>query len=134
MQGLKSVHAGGEGVTGAVCAGVCCPGTACQGSVGTLRLSASLSPAAPPISLLPAHRVCLSALPIPPLKTPQHTQVRHVKVIYHITGAITFVNEIPWVIEPLYIAQWGTMWIMMRREKRDRCAGLCLCCVWVGGG
>jgi pre-mRNA-processing factor 8 len=46
--------------------------------------------------------------------------VRHVKVIYHITGAITFVNEIPWVIEPLYLAQWGSMWIMMRREKRDR--------------
>lgn len=47
-------------------------------------------------------------------------QVRNVKVLYHSTGAITFVNEIPWVIEPLYIAQWGTMWIMMRREKRDR--------------
>ena len=47
-------------------------------------------------------------------------QVRNVKVLYHITGAITFVNEIPWVIEPLFIAQWGTMWIMMRREKRDR--------------
>lgn len=46
--------------------------------------------------------------------------MRHVKVIYHITGAITFVNEIPWVIEPVYMAQWGTMWIMMRREKRDR--------------
>jgi pre-mRNA-processing factor 8 len=46
--------------------------------------------------------------------------VRHVNVIYHITGAITFVNEIPWVIEPVYMAQWGTMWIMMRREKRDR--------------
>ena len=29
-------------------------------------------------------------------------------------------NEIPWVIEPVYIAQWGSMWIMMRREKRDR--------------
>jgi pre-mRNA-processing factor 8 len=41
-------------------------------------------------------------------------------VIYHITGAITFVNEIPWVIEPVYTAQWGSMWIMMRREKRDR--------------
>lgn len=41
-------------------------------------------------------------------------------MLYHVTGAITFVNEIPWVIEPLYIAQWGTMWIMMRREKRDR--------------
>ncbi len=29
-------------------------------------------------------------------------------------------NEIPWVIEPVYTAQWGSMWIMMRREKRDR--------------
>ena len=47
-------------------------------------------------------------------------QIRDVKVLYHITGAITFVNEIPWVIEPLFVAQWGTMWIMMRREKRDR--------------
>jgi len=47
-------------------------------------------------------------------------EVRDVKVLYHITGAITFVNEIPWVIEPVYIAQWGTMWMMMRKEKRDR--------------
>ncbi|KAF4399746.1 hypothetical protein CsatB_012958 [Cannabis sativa] len=47
-------------------------------------------------------------------------QVRDVKVLYHITGAITFVNEIPWVVEPIYLAQWGSMWIMMRREKRDR--------------
>ena len=74
-------------------------------------------------------------------------QIRDVKALYHITGAITFVNEIPWVIEPVFIAQWGlvyppppppirnthratltnqtpphpsTMWIMMRREKRDR--------------
>lgn len=34
-------------------------------------------------------------------------QIRDVKVLYHITGAITFVNEIPWVIEPVYLAQWG---------------------------
>ena len=47
-------------------------------------------------------------------------QVRHCEVIYHVTGAITFVNETPRVIEPIYIAQWGTMWIAMRREKRDR--------------
>jgi len=47
-------------------------------------------------------------------------QVRDVKVLYHVTGAISFVNEIPRVIEPVYIAQWGTMWVMMRREKRDR--------------
>ncbi|ODQ65863.1 PROCN-domain-containing protein [Nadsonia fulvescens var. elongata DSM 6958] len=47
-------------------------------------------------------------------------QVREVKVLYHITGAITFVNEIPRVIEPVYTAQWASMWVMMRREKRDR--------------
>jgi pre-mRNA-processing factor 8 len=47
-------------------------------------------------------------------------QVRNVNVLYHITGAITFVNDVPKVIEPVFIAQWGTMWIMMRREKRDR--------------
>ena len=48
------------------------------------------------------------------------SQVKHVRVLYHITGAISFVDEIPLVIEPVYIAQWGSMWIMMRREKRDR--------------
>ncbi|CAN8077363.1 unnamed protein product [Agarophyton chilense] len=47
-------------------------------------------------------------------------QYRDVKALYHITGAITFVNEVPRVIEPVYLAQWGVMWIMMRREKRDR--------------
>ncbi|KAJ3320388.1 Pre-mRNA-processing-splicing factor 8 [Boothiomyces sp. JEL0866] len=47
-------------------------------------------------------------------------QVREVKVLYHVTGAITFVNETPKVAEPHFIAQWGSMWIMMRREKRDR--------------
>ena len=39
-------------------------------------------------------------------------------MIYHTTGAISFCNSIPWVIEPVYIAQWGAMWITMRREKR----------------
>jgi len=47
-------------------------------------------------------------------------QVRMCPVIYHITGAITFCSDTPRVIEPVFIAQWGTMWIMMRREKRDR--------------
>lgn len=27
------------------------------------------------------------------------------RILYHITGAITFVNEIPWVVEPIYLAQ-----------------------------
>ena len=47
-------------------------------------------------------------------------QVRYVKCLYHVTGAITFVDETPRVIEPVYMAQWATMWVMMRREKRDR--------------
>lgn len=45
---------------------------------------------------------------------------KDVKVLYHTTGAITFVNEVPRVIEPVYTAQWATAWTMMRREKRDR--------------
>lgn len=47
-------------------------------------------------------------------------QVRMVKVMYHLSGALTLVNEIPWVIEPVFIAQWSAMWISMRKEKRDR--------------
>lgn len=47
-------------------------------------------------------------------------QIKDVPVLYHITGAITFVNETPRVIEPVFVAQWATMWLMMRREKRDR--------------
>ncbi|GAA94310.1 uncharacterized protein L969DRAFT_90018 [Mixia osmundae IAM 14324] len=48
------------------------------------------------------------------------TQVKEVSVLYHITGAITFVNETPRVIPPVYHAQWASMWLAMRREKRDR--------------
>ena len=47
-------------------------------------------------------------------------QVRVVKVLFHTTGAITLVNEVPMVIEPVFIAQLSTMWVMMRKEKRDR--------------
>jgi len=47
-------------------------------------------------------------------------QVRYCRVLYHNTGAITFITETPKVIEPVFIAQWGSMWIAMRREKRDR--------------
>ena len=46
--------------------------------------------------------------------------LRTVPVLYHVTGAISFVNEVPKVIEPIYLAQWGSAWVMMRREKRDR--------------
>ena len=46
-------------------------------------------------------------------------ETKEVRVLYHINGAITFVNETPRVIEPVYTAQWASMWIAMRREKRD---------------
>jgi len=47
-------------------------------------------------------------------------QARSVKVLYHFTGALTFVNEVPRVIEPIFTAQWSTMWVAMRREKYQR--------------
>ena len=47
-------------------------------------------------------------------------QVHEVPMRYHITGATTFVNEIPCIIEPVYHAPWSSMWLAMRREKRDR--------------
>jgi len=46
--------------------------------------------------------------------------VRYVPVLYHITGAITFVAATPRVIPPVYLAQWGATFVLMRREKRDR--------------
>ncbi|KAK8166256.1 pre-mRNA processing splicing factor 8 [Phyllosticta citrichinensis] len=45
---------------------------------------------------------------------------RDVKVLYHVNGCLTLVNEIPRVIEPVFHAQWATMWVCMRREKSDR--------------
>jgi len=73
-------------------------------------------------------RVHLSALKYVPHAVMKHLenllfpweQVRDVPVLYHIAGAITFVNEMPRVIEPIHHAQWSTMWLAMRRGKRDR--------------
>ncbi|KAK0738265.1 NUC071 domain-containing protein [Schizothecium vesticola] len=45
---------------------------------------------------------------------------REVKVLYHVNGCLTLVNEIPRVIEPVFFAQWATMWTVMRKEKSDR--------------
>jgi len=47
-------------------------------------------------------------------------QIRDVRVLYHITGAITFVNEIPWVIEPVYIAQWGCVHVRLVLSFSDK--------------
>lgn len=45
---------------------------------------------------------------------------KDVKVLYHVNGCLTLVNETPRVIEPVFHAQWATMWVCMRREKSDR--------------
>lgn len=45
---------------------------------------------------------------------------KEVNVLYHVTGAITFVKELPMVEKAEYIARWGEMWDLMRREKHDR--------------
>ncbi len=45
---------------------------------------------------------------------------REVKVLYHVNGCLTMVNEVPRVIEPVFHAQWAAMWVCMRREKSDR--------------
>lgn len=45
---------------------------------------------------------------------------KEVPVLFHVTGAISFIDHVPTVIEPVYRAQWGTAWLLMRREKRDR--------------
>ncbi|KAG6836461.1 hypothetical protein H0H93_007789 [Arthromyces matolae] len=49
-----------------------------------------------------------------------YTSVREVPLLYHITGAITFVNELPCVIELVYHAQWSTTRLAMRHERGDR--------------
>ena len=45
---------------------------------------------------------------------------RDVKVLYHVNGCLTLVNEVPRVVEPIFHAQWASMWVTMRREKSDR--------------
>ncbi|KAF2857228.1 PROCN-domain-containing protein [Piedraia hortae CBS 480.64] len=45
---------------------------------------------------------------------------RTVRVLYHVGGYLTLVNEVPRVIEPVFFAQWATMWVVMRNEKSNR--------------
>jgi len=43
-----------------------------------------------------------------------------VHIQFHLSGSISLVEDVSRVIHPIFIAQWSTMWITMRREKRDR--------------
>ena len=52
------------------------------------------------------------------------TQVRNVKVLYHVTGAISFVNEVPKVIEPVLTRRPAVLrrlhFIQTRRLRESR--------------
>jgi len=45
-------------------------------------------------------------------------------ILYHISGAITFVNEIPWVVEPIYLAQVCLTWSHLLQLKHWACVYL----------
>lgn len=44
-------------------------------------------------------------------------EARYVNVVYHVGGVLTIVDDTPTVAEPLYVAQWGSMWTKMRANK-----------------
>nr|BAS01665.1 splicing factor PRP8 [Lotharella vacuolata] len=43
-----------------------------------------------------------------------------INILHHVSGSLSFVNEIPKVIEKIYFAQWGIMWKNMKKEKKNR--------------
>ena len=43
-----------------------------------------------------------------------------VNILHHVSGSLSFVNQIPTVIEKIYFAQWGIMWNSMKKEKKNR--------------
>jgi pre-mRNA-processing factor 8 len=45
---------------------------------------------------------------------------RYVNVVYHTSGAITFIEDSPKVIPQVFIAQWAATWQRMRQEKLAR--------------
>jgi pre-mRNA-processing factor 8 len=64
-----------------------------------------------------SHAVMIENIPFP------WEEVCEVSVLYHITGAITFVNEILKVIKPVYHVQWNTMWF--GHEEREKGSSMC---------
>ena len=44
---------------------------------------------------------------------------KYVDVLYHVSGALTVVDESPMVCEPVFVAQWATAWNAMRKYKQE---------------
>lgn len=47
-------------------------------------------------------------------------EVKYVKCVYHETGALTIIDEVPKAIESVFTAQWASCWTEMRKEKKKR--------------
>uniref|UniRef100_A0A6T6SP05 mRNA splicing factor PRP8 n=1 Tax=Amorphochlora amoebiformis TaxID=1561963 RepID=A0A6T6SP05_9EUKA len=45
---------------------------------------------------------------------------KNTNILYHQSGAILFINEIPRSICKLYYAKWGSVWKSMKKEKKNR--------------
>eukprot|EP00792_Barthelona_sp_PAP020_P004627 TRINITY_DN2246_c0_g1_i1.p1 TRINITY_DN2246_c0_g1~~TRINITY_DN2246_c0_g1_i1.p1 ORF type:complete len:2283 (-),score=561.88 TRINITY_DN2246_c0_g1_i1:22-6870(-) len=60
---------------------------------------------------------CLKLLENIPMPWETH---RYVNVVYHKIGCLTIVNEVPRVIEPLFFAQWSSMWHALKVERLAR--------------
>lgn len=44
-------------------------------------------------------------------------EAKYVDVIYHVGGVLSIVKDTPTVAEPVYLAQWGSLWTAMRAHK-----------------
>ena len=47
-------------------------------------------------------------------------EIKYVKLLYHRTGVISFIDETPRVIEPVFRSQWISIWKSMKEEKKRR--------------
>mmetsp|Transcript_44709 Transcript_44709/g.74621 ORF Transcript_44709/g.74621 Transcript_44709/m.74621 type:complete len:2266 (+) Transcript_44709:990-7787(+) len=47
-------------------------------------------------------------------------QIQYNEILYHSSGAISFVNANPKTILQVFLARWGNTWMKMRKEKKDR--------------
>lgn len=52
-------------------------------------------------------------------------EAKYVDVVYHVGGVLSIVKDTPTVAEPVYVAQWGSVWTKMRAHKVE---------VFQGGG
>jgi len=48
------------------------------------------------------------------------TRIQYNNIVFHSSGAISFISEVPRTIEQFFYAKWGITWVIMRKEKKER--------------